>query len=450
MNSITFPIAYEGYRICDQIVDEEKMAITIRLEHKSCKEYVCHECSTQLTVKRGQHALHLKELSIMGFKVFVHLFRRKGFCPSCKKARSEKIDFLSEQTPHATRNYSHWLGKLCEIATSFQAAWFAAEDKSTTFRADLERMEEMFRYYCIPFTDKIAVDEVYIGKVKEAGENRNDRFFTIITDINTGKVIWVTRSRRKAALDSFFEKVGKKYCNGIKVIVTDQHEDYLKSSKQYLKNAVHVLDKFHIIRNFEEALNDCRKNYRKAHLDKKNRKEEYDLTSGKYRFIFLKKASKRTAEEQAIMDSLHKVNKLFLDLELIKERMLTFFNARDTADARRIFIEIRSMIWEVGFPELKRWWTKLNTKWELLKNYFTEKVTTAISEGVNHVIKSLKRRSFGFRKLRYFELKILQRCGFLNSRFMRQDGTLTEKARDLLGLPKSKKKPSTFHEVSLI
>ncbi|MBI2604687.1 MAG: transposase [Deltaproteobacteria bacterium] len=37
--------------------------------------------------------------------------------------------------------------------------------------------------------------------------------------------------------------------------------------------------------------------------------------------------------------------------------------------------------------------------------------------GVNNVIKALKRRSFGFRNMEYFKLKIMQVCGYLNSRY---------------------------------
>lgn len=53
-----------------------------------------------------------------------------------------------------------------------------------------------------------------------------------------------------------------------------------------------------------------------------------------------------------------------------------------------------------------------------MKNYFTYRVTSALSEGINNVIKSLKRRSFGFRNMPYFKLKIMQVCGYLNSDYI--------------------------------
>jgi transposase len=113
--------------------------------------------------------------------------------------------------------------------------------------------------------------------------------------------------------------------------------------------------------------------------------------------------------------------------------MLSFFDAKNVEKAHEIFMEVRQWIYEEGIPPLKKWWKNSSKKWDLLKNYFTFKVTTAVSEGLNHVIKSLKRRNFGFRTIRYFRLKILQTVGFLNSRFMNDDGSLTNKAIKLFG-----------------
>jgi len=44
-------------------------------------------------------------------------------------------------------------------------------------------------------------------------------------------------------------------------------------------------------------------------------------------------------------------------------------------------------------------------------------VTTSVSEGFNHVIKNLKRQGCGYRDMVYFALKILQKAGYLNSRY---------------------------------
>lgn len=113
-----------------------------------------------------------------------------------------------------------------------------------------------------------------------------------------------------------------------------------------------------------------------------------------------------------------KDNESFLYLELIKERFFQFFYAKNLGDAYDIFHEVGRWIQEAGFKDLEKWWNNLEKNWDTLKNYFNFRLTTALSEGTNNVIKMLKRRGFGYRNMTYFKLKILQVCGFLNSKYV--------------------------------
>ena len=83
-------------------------------------------------------------------------------------------------------------------------------DKSICYRVDKYILRRLLQGYKIPEVKRIAVDEVYARGPKQLkpGENRDDFFFTVIVDIDTHKVIWVSKSRRKAALDEFFILLG--------------------------------------------------------------------------------------------------------------------------------------------------------------------------------------------------------------------------------------------------
>ena len=141
------------------------------------------------------------------------------------------------------------------------------------------------------------------------------------------------------------------------------------------------------------------------------------LTRGQYRFMFLKKADRRTGQEKTHIDSVLKENEHFAKLELIKERMLTFFDQPDEIAARVVFDEIGDWIWQAGFQHLMKWHRNLEKGWNTLKNYFRYHVTTGVSEGINRAIKGLKWQAYGYKDMDYFALKILQKCGYLNSRY---------------------------------
>ena len=53
----------------------------------------------------------------------------------------------------------------------------------------------------------------------------------------------------------------------------------------------------------------------------------------------------------------------------------------------------------------------------MLWDYFKHKTSSAVIEALNHKIKATKTAAYGYLNLRYFQLKILQRVGFLNSKY---------------------------------
>jgi len=349
-------------------------------------------------------------------KVFYKYKRQKHHCSNCNKARSEKIDFLSNESPTKTKEYVWWLGKMFEFSPVSRVAEFTDNNQMTMWRLDFERMRRMFQHYKIPPIKKICVDEVYARSKKyHAKECRDNQFFTIITDLETSRVIWVSESRNKAALDEFFHIMGEDRCAEIEVVAMDQHDPYRASVKDNCPNAEVVWDKFHIMQSFEKALNEERKDIHSS-LDKKSKLN--DLACGRYKFLFLKKEKDRTKKEQRHFEQVARENTKFYAMELIKERILHIFYERDEFDALWILTEVESWINFNDFKNLKSWFKHFLQNWDTIKNYYKHRVTSATAEGVNNVIKTVKKRAFGYRNMAYFKLKILQVCGYLNSKYI--------------------------------
>lgn len=429
-------LKFEGYETLDIQTTVRDMKVFVRLEPKRGKIMSCHRCDSELGAEVSKHRLELRDLPLRGFDTVIRLFRRKAHCPKCQKIRSEKIHFLAKESPHYTQDYAWHIGQMCEFAAVSRVADFNDEDNMTVRRIDYERMQRMLKAYKIPAIKRIAVDEVYARRKKKGDQNddRDDRFCTIITDLRTRKVIWVSQSRKKSALDQFFALIGESVCNDIEVVAIDQHEGYAASVREHCPNAKIVWDKFHIMKAFEDAVNQVRKS---LHRWLSSKDPIIQLTQPRYRFMFLKRASKRSKEEQKHINQVLTKNHDFAKLEIIKERMLTFFDAHDENEAREIFDQVGAWINEIAldqnpirhmqalaFRDLHIWWKNLNQGWATLKNYFEHRVTSAIAEGINNVIKTLKRRSYGFRNMEYFRLKIMQVCGYLNSQFMKYPESL--------------------------
>jgi transposase len=408
--------AFPGYEVIDLKEYLKELRIEIYLGRLEDKKMCCHRCGHAMHVERGKYAVKIEGMPIMGCRVWIHFWRHKGHCSKCKKARSEDLDFVSKETPHLTTDFAWWTGRMCEIAAISRVAELLQLDETTTWRLDFNRMKRMLAHYKIPQIRKISVDEVYARKKpKYPGENRNDRFFTVVSDLETRKVIWVSEGRSKEALSQFFILIGKEASEKIKVVAADQFDGFAKAVKEHCPNATLVWDRFHVMQIFEEAVNETRK---ELHSEQAKGSELSRLTRGKFRYMFMKKAIRRTPEEKTHIDDVLRANALFAKLELIKERMMYFFDQATEAEGKKIFEEVGDWIFQAGFKPLMQWHKNLEKGWSTLRNYFTYRVTSALSEGHNNVIKMLKRRAFGYRNMEYFRLKIMQTCGYLNARFI--------------------------------
>ena len=410
-----FSETFDGYETIDFKEYLQQGRIEIHLERRSDKPVCCHRCGESMRTERGRYRQRLEALPVMGIRAYVFFWRHKGYCGKCRKARSERVDFVSPETPHLTSTFAWWIGRLCEIAAVSRVAELVNQAKMTAWRIDFRRMKRMLAHYKIPEVRRISVDEVYARKKPRPGESRNERFFTVITDLDTRRVVWVSESRSKKGLDQFFLLIGEQAAKKIEVVAVDQHEDYAASVREYCPQATLVWDRFHVMQIFEEAVNETRKS---LHEEQPRSGEMARLTRGQYRFLFLKKEKRRTEEERTHINSVLAENTRFAKLELIKERMLSFFDQSDEASAKAVFEEIGDWIWQERFEPLMRWHKNLERGWDTLKNYFRHRVTSSLSEGVNNVIKSIKRRAFGYRNMEYFRLKIMQVCGYLNSRYV--------------------------------
>lgn len=405
-----------GFEVIDLKEWINKGVIEVYLKKES-EGRKCCRCKGELErAKYGHHKVKVRTMDILGFKAYLILKRQKHFCRRCKKIRSEHLDFVASETPHLTKEYAWWLGRMCEISAVSRVGELVGIDKTTMLRLDFNRLKRMFQHYKIPEVTRISVDEVYARKKKYGKkESRDKRFFTVICDLDTRRVIWVSESREAAALDEFFHIIGPDRCKKIEVVAMDQHDSYKYSVEKHCPIATVVWDRFHIMQNFNEAVDEDRKWLHKHLMTGENKR----LTRGKFKRLFVKKSNKRTKIENRHINDVLKDNQEFAFLELIKEGMHQLYDSKDEWEAREKIEQIGRWIEQCPyFFSLKNWYENFIKGWGTFKNYFYYPVSSSLSEGQNNVIKTLKRRAYGYRNMQYFRLKILQVCGFLNSRYV--------------------------------
>lgn len=407
--------SFQGFFVKDIKEFRSTQHMEIVLESNPDRKCICNVCGRELGATHDRYWTSARHLRAFGWTVSVGFFRTKRHCTNCKKVRSEWIDFLSPTSPHITLELAWWINRLSEISTVLQVSKLESIDKMSCYKVDKYILQRLLQGYSIPDVTQISVDEVYARspvQMKE-GETREDLFLTVIIDHRTHKVIWVSQSRRKEALDTFFEILGPEGCKRIKVVTCDQHRGYAESVMQYCPQADLVWDRFHLVQNFNEALNEERKNI----WNKTKNSSDHGYLRGRYKFLYTTKANNRSASDRELIMKVIEENKAVGQMEMIKERFHRMFDDCSSPDEGMNEIAL-CYEWSVriGADHLaKYFWSLLDRK--ELKSYFTHRLTSGVSEGVNRAIKTLKWVAYGYKDMNYFALKIMQKCGYLNSKY---------------------------------
>lgn len=406
---------FQGFLVKDIKEFLSDRRIEIHLEKKAGQQSLCNQCGEPLGHYHDRYRRVAKHLKLFHFNVTVHFFTEKRHCGNCQKVRSEWISWICPTSPHLTLDLAWCVNRLTEIATVRQVSLLKSIDKMACYRIDKYILQRLLQGYTIPKVTRIAVDEVYARgpKQQKETETRDDLFFTVIVDIRTHKVIWISPSRRKEALDTFFELIGPEACGQIKVVATDQHEGYGESVRQYCRNAKHVWDRFHLVKRFTELLNE----ERKSEAERVKDREHYrGLLKGQHKWIFLKRASNRTPKEIEHINEVLYLNDKMAKLELIKERYYQVFDSLNLDEAELALNDVYQWCAQIGAWEIVKYLEVLRNSGEFW-NFFHCRCTTGVVEGINRGIKTLKWVAYGYKDMAYFALKILQKFGYLNHKY---------------------------------
>ena len=144
---------------------------------------------------------------------------------------------------------------------------------------------------------------------------------------------------------------------------------------------------------------------------------EIRLLKGDCKWLLLTKEQKLNQSGKALLEELKSLNERVVDALLVREKLQHFFQSPHLKIAKIRWFQFQKLIHEVDIPQFYEFYRKLKKWLPELWNYFHHKTTSAVIEALNHKIKVTRACAYGYKNLSYYRLKILQRVGFLNSRF---------------------------------
>ncbi len=404
LKTITELLNLPNFQVVD-VLEHNETSIHLYIDLIEPVAPVCSACgAVHHSSIHSDGLVKVEDLPLCGRRVFLYVTKRKSHCPKDNRIRVEQFDWMRGRF---TTRFAEQVYRLTSITTNAEAGWYLNLDDETVYRIDRSMLEELAREKLspVPAPTTMSVDEVAWQKWH--------KYVTNVVDIDKRKIIWNHNGRGKSTLDAFFKALGKDNALKIDAVACDGARGFLSSIKKHAKNALIVLDHFHVKSYLNDALDTVRKEQlRKARQDENTTLA--DLLHCRKKFILMQ--GRPTERQRNILDQLAELNNVVYRAMLLKEQFLEIYRAdsRESAQAglrQWISAALASNI--IPFQELAM---KFFRKRHFILNYFQQRITAAISEGINNKIKRLKRMAYGYKDVSYFLLKIHQHCGLLNPR----------------------------------
>jgi transposase len=334
---------------------------------------------------------------------FVYAMRRVN-CPDC--------GIKVERVPWATGK-----NRLVTTYAWFLAAWakrMSWKDVARSFHVSWDsvfRSVKMAVTYGLANRDLDGITAIGIDEI--AWRKGKNKFMTLVYQIDAGRrrLLWIGKDRTKATLSEFFEQFGTARCNMLRFVCTDMWKPYLNVVAQYAQHALNILDRFHIMKHMNEALDKVRNEEIKS-LKAKGKTPV--LTGSKW--CLLKRPENLTENQGIKLKELLGANLKTIRAYLLKEDFQFFWQYKRAAWAGKFLDAWCKRTMRSKIEPMKKIARMLRSHRELILNWFHAKEQIALGavEGLNNKAKTTSKKAYGFKNYDIAEMALYHTLGDLS------------------------------------
>lgn len=347
------------------------------------KPTTCPFCNTLDIRKKDKLKNFYFDIHVRGKRVGLTIHAQRYFCKSCKKSFRENLPQM-----HPTHNMTNRLVKYIEEKSLQRPFTHLAEEIGCTegtirkiFRNHRDTLAAQIKFE----TPKImGIDEIHLAKRARA----------VITNIEEKTIIEMFKDRNKATIINYLQ--GLENSHIVLNVAIDMWKPYKDAVHSVLPHSVVVIDKFHVVKMANSALEKYRKELR-ASL---TAKQKIDLKND--RFLLLKRKSTLSPKEDMMVSYWENNYPILAKMYLLKEQFFKIYDAKSKEEAYIRYSEFENQL----TSEVKHYWhevTRAVGNWHNeIFAYFDYPVTNAYTEAMNSVIRHVDRMgiSYSFETIR--------------------------------------------------
>ena len=388
---------YEKARLC-----RETQTIEISVRSRRGSRPVCSGCDRPGTTYDHLSPRRFEFVPLWGCMVVLLYHMRRVDCRTCG-VRVEAVPW-GVGKHQLTKAYmlflAHWARKLSwqETARSFRSTWEkVCQSVEYVVQWGLEHRQ------LGPIT-AIGVDEIQYA--------RGHKYLTLVYQIEQQctRLLWIGRERTTESFAGFFTLIGKELAQNIEFVCSDMWQPYLAVIREQCSQAIHILDRFHIVAKLNAALDQVR-----ATEARRLVRDGYDPILKKTRWCVLKRKANLTEHQRFRLRDLLRYNLQTVRAYLLKEDFQQLWEYQSPHWAGKFLDDWCAQVMRSRIEPMKKVARTLRSHRALLLNYFRAKkqLSSGVVEGLNNKAKLTMRKSFGFRTFRITEIALYHTLGRL-------------------------------------
>ena len=337
---------------------------------------VCPACQKSNLVGFGRNEQLIKDLPMHGKRVGIYFDTRRFRCKDCGKTFLEQHpDFHPDRA--MTTRLTAWIGQQSVKRTFASLAEETGVVEGTVRNIFHDHVEMLERTVKFETPKWMGIDEIYL--IKPRG---------VITNIENNTVVEMLANRNQDTIAKYL--TGLKGKDRVQYVAMDMWRPYKTAVNAVLPQATVVIDKFHIVKMANEAMEKIRKSMRADLTLKQKRGLMHD------RFVLLKRERDLNDNERLNLSGWVLNYPPLGEGYRLKEAFYGIYDAKTVNDARNAF-----GTWQKSIPpELTAHFHELTRAFQNwmpeILNYFEHPVTNAYTESLNSLIRVMDRMGRGY------------------------------------------------------
>jgi transposase len=369
----------------------------VRLRRRSGLHH-CSECDQghRQGLFEEFERIRFRDCSIGDFETYLEVRAMRVAC--CGGTRVERLPFAMDGF-RMTRRFFERVAALCTklpiqtVAAMVNLSW------DTVARVDKRAIRLA-----------LGAEGPDLGRLRWIGVDEVSRtgghvYFTIVTDLVSGRVVWIGDGKGEKGLQPFLELLGRKGRRKLRGVVSDLgYKGVIETS---LPKATWILDRFHIIQWVNQALNQLRRRlFSGAPTD------ELGRTLKVKKWLLLTARERLRHQHKLELGRLMALNEPLYQGYLLKEQLrgILQYPWKYFGALLKRLDEWVAMARATATAEFVRVADRLEPHLMAVVAGHRHHVKLGLVESVNSKIAALRVQARGYRDPEYFKLKIFQRC----------------------------------------